>query len=131
VQRRELDGHAADVDRLEHGERVQVAELADIPHDVLELGDLRRRRGTSSAIAQRGSRPTTPEPALSSKSSTFTDDAVDLEVERALGRSCQDEALRHDLVLGVESADVAVDAEAVRAQPLQRLPVRPELQAPR
>ena len=35
VQRRELDGHAADVDRLEHGERVQVAELADVPHDVL------------------------------------------------------------------------------------------------
>ena len=34
VQRRELDGHAADVDRLEHRERVQVAELADVPHDV-------------------------------------------------------------------------------------------------
>ena len=31
VQRRHLDRHAADVDRLELAERVQVAELADVP----------------------------------------------------------------------------------------------------
>ena len=51
--------------------------------------------------------------------------AVDLEVERAAAL-LPGQALRDRLVLGVELLDVAVDAEAVLAQPLERLPVARE-----
>ena len=36
VQRRQLDRHAAHGDRREHGIGAQVAELAHVPHDLLE-----------------------------------------------------------------------------------------------
>ena len=44
VQRRHADGHAADADRLELSERVQIAVLADVPVDLLQHSDLRGRR---------------------------------------------------------------------------------------
>ena len=44
VQRRLLDRDAADVDRLEHRVRVQVAELARVPADLVQRGHRRRRR---------------------------------------------------------------------------------------
>ena len=71
VQRRQLDGHAADVDGLELGERVQVAELADVPLHALSLVTF-VVGGNFQAIAQRGSRPTTPRRRCSSTSSTLT-----------------------------------------------------------
>ena len=127
VQRRELDGHAADVDRLEHGERVQVAELADVPHDVLERRDLGRRRELP------GDRPARvaaddAEAALELEVVDLHDDAVDLEVQAAAAL-LPGQALGDDLVLVGEQLDVGVDPEAVLAQPLQRLPVARELQA--
>jgi hypothetical protein len=53
------------------------------------------------------------------------DDAVDLEVE-APALLLPGQALRHHLVLARELADIAVDAESVGAQPVERLPVRGE-----
>jgi hypothetical protein len=38
VQRRELDGDPAHVHRLERGEGMQVAVLADVPEDVVQGG---------------------------------------------------------------------------------------------
>ena len=82
--------------------------------------------GNFQAIAHRGSRPTTPEPALQLDVVDLHHDAVDLEVERA-ATLLPVQALRDDLVLGGQLLDVAVDPEAVVAQPLQRLPVRPQI----
>ena len=82
VQRRELDGDAADVDRLERGERVQVAVLADVPEDVVQRRDLRGRRelprDRPARVAADG-----PEAALELEVVDLDDDAVDLEVQRA------------------------------------------------
>ena len=44
VERRELHGDPADVDRLEDRVRMQVAELAGVPLDVEQRRDLRGRR---------------------------------------------------------------------------------------
>ena len=71
VQGRRADGDAADVDRLEHRERHQVAGAADVPTTsssfvVAVVG------GNFQAIAQRGSRPTTPSSRQSARSSTLT-----------------------------------------------------------
>ena len=70
VQRRELDRDAADPDGLERGERVQVAELADVPLDLVQPRDRGRRRelpgdrparvapdDAEPALAARGRRP--------------------------------------------------------------------------
>ena len=116
-----LDGDAADVDRLELGERVQVAELADVPVDVVQRGD----RGGGRELP--GDRPARiaaddAEPALELRVVDLDHHAVDLEVQPA-APLLPGEALGDDLVLGVEPLDVVVDAEAVVAQPLQRLPV--------
>ena len=86
--------------------------------------------GNFHAIAQRGSRPTTPSRRCSSMSSTLTTHAVDLEVERAAALLPR-LALGDDLVLGVEAPDVAVDPEVVRAQPLERVPVASRTRCPR
>ena len=135
VQRRELDRHAADVDRLEHGERVQVAELADVPVDRRSGVVTAVVGGNFHAIAQRGSRPTTPRRRCSSKSSTFTT-TPSISKSSAPRRSCQCQALGDDLVLGVEPLDVAVDAEAVRraatrAPPSARANASPSVDADR
>ena len=57
--------------------------------------------GNFQAIAQRGSRPTTPEPALQLDVVDLHHHAVDLEVERA-APVLPGQALGDDLVLGVE-----------------------------
>src|SRR5204862_2702857 len=53
------------------------------------------------------------------------DDAVDLEVQRPAA-VLPGEALPDDLLLALEPHDVAVDPEAVLAQPLEAVPVRVE-----
>ena len=126
VQRGELDRHAADVDRLQHGERVQVAELAHVPLDAVQPRD---RRGRRELPRDRPARVAADhaEAALQLEVVDLHDDAVDLEVERAASL-LPGQALGDDLVLGVEQPHVLVHAEAVLAQPLERLPVRAEPQ---
>ena len=124
VQRRGLDRDAADVHRLERRERVQVAELADVPVDRVQARDRGRRRELPGDRPARVA-PDDAEPALQLDVVDLHHDAVDLEVERA-APLLPVQALGDDLVLGRELLDVAVDAEAVGAQPLQRLPVRAE-----
>ncbi len=90
----------------------------------------RHRRGRRELPGDRPARIAAhdAEPALELEVVDLHDDAVDLEVQRAAA-VLPGEALRDHLVLGLEPLDVAVDAEAARAQPLQRLPVRLEAQA--
>ena len=119
VQGGQLDRDAADVDGLEHRVGVQVAELAGVPADLVELGD---RRGGRELPGDRPPRlaPDDPEPPLELDCVDLDHDAVDLEVKRPpplLPRA----ALGYDLVLGAELLDVGVDGEAVLAQPLQRV----------
>ena len=102
--------------RLEHGERVQVAELAHVPLDALEHGGLRRRRelpgdGPARLAAHDA------QAALQLDVVDLDDDAVDLEAQ-AGAALLPGLALGHDVVLAVEQLDVVVDREAVLAQPL-------------
>ena len=103
VQRRELHGHAADVDRLEHGERVQVAELAEVPLDASSFVTV-VVGGNFQAIAQRGSRPTTPSRRWSSSVVDLHDDAVDLEVQRAAAL-LPGQAAGDDRILAVQALE--------------------------
>ena len=82
VERRELHRDAAEMDRLEDGERVEVAELADVPRDVPEQRD---RGGRRELPRDRPARvaPDDAEPALQLDVVDLHDAAVDLEVERA------------------------------------------------
>ena len=84
--------------------------------------------GNFQAIAQRGSRPDHAEPPLQLDVVDLDHHAVDLEVQRAAALLPGQAAL-DDRLLGLEPLDVAVDAEAVLAQPLERLPVRAEADA--
>ena len=127
VQRRGLDRDAADVHRLERRERVQVAELADVPVDRVQPRDRGRGRELPGDRPARVA-PDHAEPALQLDVVDLHHDAVDLEVERAAAL-LPVQALRDDLVLGGQLLDVAVDPEAVLAQPLQRRPVRAQAQA--
>ncbi len=122
VQRRQLDRHAADCDRREHRVGAQVAELADVPHHLLERRHGGRRRELPRDRPARVA-PDRAEPALQLEVVDLDDDAVDLEVELAAA-ALPLQALRDHLVLAAEQPDVAVDAEAVLAQPLERLRVR-------
>ena len=124
VQRRQLDRHAADVDGLELGERVHVAELADVPLHAVEARD---RRGGRELPGDGPARiaPDDAEPALQLDVVDLDHDAVDLEVELAAAL-LPGAAAGHDLVLGGQPRDVVVDAEAVALQPLQRVPVAGE-----
>ena len=81
--------------------------------------------GNFQAIAQRGSRPTTPSRRCSSTSSTLTT-TPSISKSSWPRRCSHDTAARDDLVLGGQPRDVVVDAEAVRLQPLQRVPVAGE-----
>jgi hypothetical protein len=126
VQRRHLHGHAADLDGLELGERVQVAELADAPLHVLQRRHLRRRRELPGDRPARVA-PDRAQPALQLEVVDLHDDAVDLEVQRAAA-ALPLLALADDRVGVVEDPDVAVDAEPVLAQPVQPLRVLREAQ---
>ena len=102
VQRRLLDGDAADVDRLEHRVGVQVSELAGVPADVEQRRDGGRRRELPGDRPARLAADDT-EPALQLEVVDLDDDAVDLEVERA-APLLPALALGDDRVLGVEHA---------------------------
>ena len=82
VERRQLDRHAADVDRLEHRVRVQIAELPGIPADLLERRDRGRRRELPRDRPPRLASDHA-EPALELDLVDLDDDAVDLELERS------------------------------------------------
>ena len=80
VQRRALDRHAADLHRIEHGIGIERAGASD--RNAMSSSFVRASRGLNLyAIAQRGSRATTPSRSCSARSSTFHNDAVDLVVE--------------------------------------------------
>ena len=126
VERRELHRHARHLHRLEHRERDHVAGAADVPgHAVQSRG---RHRGRELP----GDRPARLAPdhaqlALEVEVVHLHHDSVDLEVE-PVAALLPSAAGRHDLVDGVVDLDVAVDPEAVLAQPLERLPVGVELE---
>jgi hypothetical protein len=124
VQRGELDRDAADVDRLEPGERVQVAVLADVPEDLVQVGELGRRRELPRDRPPRVA-PDRAEAPLQLEVVDLDHDAVDLELQRA-APALPVLALGDDRVLVGEQLDVAVDAEAVLAQPREALGVRGE-----
>ena len=126
VQRRQLDRHAADFDRLEHRVGAHVAELADVPHHFFQPRHGDRRRELPGDRPARVA-PDRAEAALELQVVDLHDDAVDLEVELAAAL-LPVQALPDDLVLVADQPDVGVDAEAALLQPLQRLPVRLERQ---
>ena len=112
--------------RLEHRVRVQVAELARVPPDLPELGDGGGRRELP------GDRPAGiaadhAEAALERELIDLDHHPVDLELQRAAA-PLPGLALAHHRLLGVELLDVRVHREAVRAQPLQRIPVGLEVE---
>ena len=117
VQRGELDRDAADGDGGEHRKRPHVAELADVPADPLQP---RHGRGGRELPGDRPARIAAhrAEPALEVEVGDLHDDAVDLEVELPAA-ALPGQALGDHLVLAAQLEDVAVDAEAVLAQPLQ------------
>src|SRR5207247_6991442 len=94
-------------------------ELADVPLDRLERADLRRRRELPGDRPARVA-PDDPEAPLQREVVDLDDHAVDLEVQRS-SAVLPGQALRDHRVLLVEQLDVRVDAEAVLAQPLERL----------
>ena len=121
VERRHLHRDPAHAHRLEHRARVQVAELARGPHDLIQPGDggggreLPRDRPPRLA-------PNGPQPALELDLVDLDHDPVDLEIERAAPLlPCF--ALGDHLVFGPELLDIGVDREAVLAQPFQGVPV--------
>ena len=121
VQRRLLDRDAGDVDRFEDRVRVQVTEFAGVPADSEQLGDRGRRRELPGDRPA-GIAPDDAQPALELELVDLDDDPVDLELERT-PPLLPGATLGDDLVLGRQLLDVGVDREAVRAQPLERLPV--------
>ena len=128
VQRRQLDRHAAHLDRLEHRVRAQVAELADVPHHLLERASPRSSAGTSTPPPSAGRARPTPSRRCSSRSSTLT-------TTPSISKSSSPRRRSHSRHCAITSSsppstlDARVDAKAVLAQPLQRLRVRPERQA--
>ena len=127
VQRRQLDGHAADVDGLELGERVHVAELADVPLHALQPRDRRRGRELPGDRPARIA-PDDAQAALQLDVVDLDHHAVDLEVELAAALLPRQAAGDH-LVLGRQPRDVVVDAEAVLLEPLKRVPMAGEADA--
>jgi hypothetical protein len=117
----------ADVDGLELGERVHVAELADVPLHAVEARDRRGGRELPGDCPARIA-PHDAEAALQLDVVDLDHHAVDLEVELAAAL-LPGQAARDDLVLGGQARDVVVDAEAVALQPLQRVPVAGERDA--
>ena len=120
VQRRLAHGDAADVDRLQHRERVQVAELADVPLDPEQRRDRGRRRELP------GDRPARvaaddAEAALHLELVDLDHDAVDLEVQRAAAVLPARRSGRRPRPR-LEHRDVGVDREAVVAQPVPAPP---------
>ena len=101
------DRHAADLDRLEHRVGAQVAELADVPHDLLRARHGGRRRELPRHRPARVA-PDRAQPALQLEIVDLHDHAVDLEVELAAALLPL-QALRDHLVLAAQQLDVAVD----------------------
>ena len=126
VKRRLPDRHARHLHRLQHRERDHVAGAPDVPRHLLE-DRLRRRRRELPGDRPARLTPDHAELALQVEVVDLHDDAVDLEVE-PVAALLPGLAGRHDLVDGVEHLDVLVHAEAMLAQPLERLGVRVELE---
>ena len=130
VQRRQLHGDAADVDRLERARtgagrrtcRRSTRSRCSVVTAVVG--------GNFQAIAQRGSRPTTPSRRCSSKSSTFTT-TPSISKSSAPRRSCQARHCATTSSSVVEPLDVAVDAEAVRRAATPATPSATRTRAPR
>ena len=125
VQRRELDCHTGDMDRLEEGEGVQIAELSGVPLDVLERRDSGGRRefprdGGPRLAADHAEAP------LELVVIDLHDHAVDLEVQRAAAL-LPGQALGHDVLLAAQQLNIGIDAEAVLAKPGEHLPMGGEL----
>jgi hypothetical protein len=127
VERGQLHRDAADVDWLEHGERVQVAEPPDVPLHVVQARDRGRGRELPGDRPA-GVAPHDAEAALEREVVDLDDAAVDLEVELAAAL-LPGQALGDDLVLAVEQGNVVVDAQAVVLQPHQRVVVAGEADA--
>ena len=106
VQRRHADAHAADDHRLEHGVGAHVAELADVPHHLLQSRHGGRRRELPGDRPARVA-PDRAEPALQRQVVDLDDDAVDLEVELAAALLPL-QALRDHLVLAAQQLDVGL-----------------------
>ena len=129
VQRRARDGDAADLDRLEHGPRVERARAADANLDLVQPRRRRHRRPLECAreartLVQRA------ELALLRDRVDLDHDAVDLVVELAAPPLPLGAAPRH-LLDRLEPLGEGIRAEAVLAQPLQRVPVRVPSRCPR
>ncbi len=127
VQGRGRDGDAADVHGLEHRERHQVPGPAHVPDDLVELRRHRRRRelpgDRPARLAARDAELPPQAPLVD-----LDDDAVDLEVE-LVAALLPPLAARHELVAVLMAGDVAVDAEATLAEPLELVAVRGVLDA--
>ncbi len=121
VERGELDRDAPDGNGRKHRVGTQVAGLADVPADALQAGH-GRGRGELPRYSPPRLAPDGAETALGGQVGDLDDDAVDLEVELA-PTGLPGKALGDHVLLGAQALDVAVDAEAVGAQPLKRLPV--------
>ena len=117
VERRELDGGAADHDRLELREGHQRPGAADVDLDRVER---RGGRGRRELVGDRPPRRPAhrAQPRLHVGLVDLHDGAVDVEVDRRAPR-LPGLALGLDLVEVVGDADVGVDPEARLAQPLE------------
>src|SRR5262249_47921944 len=121
------DRYTAHGDRLEDRVRAQITKLPDVPHHLVQP----RHRGRRWELP--GDRPARlashrPQPALPLEIRDLDDRPVDLEVELSPALLPL-EALLDDRVLIAQQADVAIDAKAVLAQPLERFPVGREREA--
>jgi hypothetical protein len=112
------------VDGLELGERVHVAELADVPLHAVQPRDRRRGRELPGDRPARIA-PDDAQAALELDVVDLDHDAVDFEVELAAALLPRAAPLDH-LVLGRQPGDVVVDAEAVLLEPLKRVPMARE-----
>ena len=128
VERRELDGDAADAAPARatpngcRSPNLPTFQSTRCSWVTAVVG------GNFQATAQRGSRPTAPSRRCSSRSSTFTT-TPSISKSSAPRRSCQRSHCATTSSSVSQALDVAVDAEAVRAQPLEALPVAGEPQA--
>jgi hypothetical protein len=125
VEGGQLHGHPRHLHRLELGEGNHVPGAAHVPGHAAQRGRGHRGRELPGDRAARLA-PDHSELALEVEVVDLHDHPVDLEVE-PVAALLPGPAGRHDLVDGVVQLDLAVDPEAVGAQPVERLPVGVEL----